>query len=173
MITRRDFLKTFAAVAAVLPFGRAFASTQGDRILNLQNVHTGESLSVRYGASGVYDPGALDAINHLLRCHYTDEIKPVDVDLLDLLCGIKNHFGRDRQIHIVSGYRSPAYNTHLMSMGRRVASDSLHMYGLAIDFSIPGIGSRQISRLAKSLAAGGVGRYPQFVHIDVGPRRYW
>jgi uncharacterized protein YcbK (DUF882 family) len=173
MITRRKFLLACLAGAVLSPFGGVFASAGEDRILDLYNVHTGESLNIRYCSSGKYDSHALANINYFLRCHYTNEVREIDPGLLDLLCGIKDNLGGRREIQIISGYRSAAYNESLISQGRNVSRNSLHLRGLAIDFSIEGIGNDRISRIAKSYSAGGVGKYPEFVHIDVGRVRYW
>lgn len=173
MISRRDFLKTAVSIAAVLPFTQAFASQNSERVLSLYSTHTGESLRACYYAAGRYDTAAIDAVNYLLRCHYTNEIRPIDIGVLDLLCAVKDLLGKDKQVEIISGYRSPAYNTYLLGLGRRVSKDSLHLQGLAVDLTIPGVSNHTLSRAAKSFGAGGVGRYSQFVHIDVGPVRYW
>jgi uncharacterized protein YcbK (DUF882 family) len=59
--------------------------------------------------------------------------------------------------------------------GRGVASQSLHMFGQAIDIRVPGIRTGELKTLAVALAAGGVGYYPQpdFVHVDIGRVRSW
>jgi len=173
MISRRNFLRTIAAAAAFYPFRKIFASTIGDRRLSLYNIHTDESLDITYFSGGRYDFEALGKINYLMRCHYNDKVKPIDVGVLDLLCDIKDRLGADREIQIISGFRSPEYNEHLRSIGRHVAKNSFHMQGVAIDFSIQGFSMSSLSRTAKSFLAGGVGRYPEFVHIDTGPVRYW
>jgi uncharacterized protein YcbK (DUF882 family) len=149
------------------------SSKEVERSLNLYNIHTNERLHVKYYESGIYDKNALHEINYLLRCHYSNEIIPIDTSLLDLLCDIKDIFGKDKEVHIISGYRSFAYNEYLRSLGRKVVQNSLHLYGLAIDFSITGISTSKLSSIAKSFSAGGVGKYPEFVHIDVGRIRYW
>lgn len=173
MISRRNFLKTALTVTASYPFTRAIAAPKAERSLKLYNTHTDESLSRIYYSSGIYNDSAIKEINYLLRCHYSNEVMPINIKLLDLLWNIKDVFGKDREIHIVSGYRSHAYNRFLRNIGRMVAMESLHLYGLAIDFSIPGISSHELSRIAKSFSAGGVGRYPGFVHIDLGRIRSW
>lgn len=173
MISRRNFLKTAFALTAAYPFRKVFAFSKEERFLNLYNVHTGERLNMTYYQSDTYDHGAIDKINYLLRCHYTNDIIPVDIKLLDLLCDIKDIFGKDREVHIISGYRSFVYNEYLRSLGRKVVQNSLHLYGLAIDFSIPCVSSCELSNVAKSFAVGGVGKYPEFVHIDLGRVRYW
>lgn len=173
MLTRRNFLRTLFAFTAYYPFKKVSPSHKSEKFLYLYNIHTGERLNTIFYASGTYVADAIDKINYLLRCHHTNEVMPIDISLLDLLCNIKDVFGKEREIHIISGYRSRLYNEHLRSLSRKVAQDSLHLYGLAIDFAIPGVSSSELSSVAKSFSAGGVGRYPEFVHIDLGPIRYW
>lgn len=178
MISRRNFLKTLALISASHPFKNVFASinreaNKNERVINLFNIHTGERLNIQYYSSGIYDHEAIDRINYLLRCHYSNEVKPLDVRVIDLLCDIKDIIGKDKEVHIISGYRSPEYNKYLRSIGRKVVKDSLHLYGLAIDFSILGVNSNKLSDAAKSFHAGGVGRYSEFIHVDIGRIRYW
>lgn len=174
MISRRNFLKTVAAgIASVYPFKKAFASQKTERIFNACNIHTGESLDIKYFSNGVYDINALNDIYYLLRCHHTNQVKPVDLELLNLFSDIINILGRDKHINIISGYRSPQYNEYLIRLGRKVAKNSLHLQGLAIDFNVEGIDTYSIANIAKSFKAGGVGHYPEFVHIDTGRIRYW
>jgi uncharacterized protein YcbK (DUF882 family) len=173
MISRRNFLKAAVTLAGAYPFRKVLASPKMERSLKLYNIHTSENLYTKYYESGMYINNALHEINYLLRCHYSNEITPIDTSLLDLLCDIKDIFGKDKEVHIISGYRSHAYNEYLRSMGRKVVQNSLHLYGLAIDFSITGVSISELSSAAKSFSAGGVGKYPEFVHIDVGRIRYW
>lgn len=173
MVSRRFFLKALLAGTALYPFAKSSASETAERVLKMYNIHTNESLDIRYYASGGYDPESLERINYFLRCHFTNEVKNIDIMLLDLLCNIKNVLGKDRQIQIVSGYRSPAYNRYLISRGRDVSRNSLHLQGVAVDFAIPGIGNSKLFSAAKSFLAGGVGHYPDFIHIDTGRIRYW
>ncbi|MBE0425070.1 MAG: YcbK family protein [Nitrospirae bacterium] len=178
MISRRKFLKIFALIAAYLPLQikYTFAITKNnktERILNLYNIHTDEKLNIKYYHSGIYDHDAIDKINYILRCHYTDEIKPINLKVIDLLCDIKDRVGKEKEVYIISGYRSSLYNDYLKNTGRNVAKNSLHLYGLAIDFSIPGIYNNKLFQIAKSFRAGGVGKYTEFIHIDIGSVRYW
>ncbi len=162
-----------AAASVLYPFGKVFGSVKAERHLSLYNIHTDESLDISYFSAGSYDFEALDKINYLLRCHYNNTVKPIDIGVLDLLCDVKNRIGADKEIQIISGYRSPEYNDYLRGIGRNVAKNSYHMKGVAIDFSIHGFSMGSLSQAAKSFLAGGVGRYAEFVHIDTGPVRYW
>jgi uncharacterized protein YcbK (DUF882 family) len=185
IISRRNFLKIVAAGAAVYPFNNVFASqkiasktatkttSKTERTLNMHNIHTGENLEIKYYSSGKYDPDALNEINRFLRCHNTNKVHDIDIRLLDLLYKIKNVTGKNQQAQIISGYRSPAHNEYLLSLGRRVSPNSLHLQGRAIDFTIPGINNSRLARIARSFAAGGVGLYSSFVHIDTGRVRHW
>jgi len=173
VISRRAFVMGLAAAAAAYPLSGAIGSLPPERTLNAYNVHTDESLDITYYAEGSYDTEALERINHLMRCHYTNEVKPIDIRVLDLLCDIKDRLGNGKRIEIISGYRSNEYNEYLRMKSHKVARDSFHLHGLAIDFSVSGTSKETISRLAKTFYAGGVGKYREFVHIDVGPIRYW
>jgi len=173
MISRRSFIKTLTLATLACSAGEAFGLAKKDRTLNLLNIHTSERLDVTYCSSGVYDKTALNDINRLMRCHYTNEIKHIDVKVLDLLCDIKDKIGNNKEVLVISGYRSPAYNTYLREHGNGVVSNSLHLQGHAIDFRIPKVDMRRLSALAISCRAGGVGTYRDFVHIDDGRVRYW
>ncbi len=47
------------------------------------------------------------------------------------------------------------------------------MKGLAIGFAVPGIGTGDLFELARSCGFGGVGKYPDFAHIDAGRVGCW
>jgi len=179
MISRRSFLKGafFAAgaygLAAISPPRGGALNRSADRVLDLHNVHTGERITTRYCADGCYDEKELGRIDYLLRCHYSNTVKHIDRKVIDLLCDIKDRLAPGKEITIISGYRSPEYNAHLRRLGRHVAATSLHMEGLAIDFAINGVVMAEAYRTARGFGAGGVGKYPDFSHIDVGRVRYW
>ncbi len=173
MITRRNFLKSCLIGASFFTFHTAFALTTPERILDMRNIHTGEHLNISYFSLGVYDDDALEKINYFFRCHYTNEVMPIDIRVLDLLSAIKDCIGRQQSIQIISGYRSDIYNDKLIREGRSISRKSLHLRGRAIDFAIEGVSNRRIAQLARSFREGGVGLYPEFVHVDVGRVRYW
>jgi uncharacterized protein YcbK (DUF882 family) len=178
-ITRRSFLQMAVAGAATFSGGRAsFAKPllSETGTLSLYNTHTYERLSVNYRRpDGSYDLDALSAINRLMRCHFTNQITIMDVNALDYLDLVDKRLGGGNEIHIISGYRSPSYNSFLQGSGRHVARHSLHLAGKAIDIAIPGIALDRIRHAAVALKLGGVGYYPGsgFVHIDSGKIRTW
>jgi uncharacterized protein YcbK (DUF882 family) len=110
-----------------------------------------------------------------MRDHRTDEIKPVDPNLLDLLHRIVMEIRPRASINIISGYRSPRTNAALRKVTTGVARKSLHMQGRAIDIRIPGYQTTALRQLAIDLQSGGVGYYAisDFVHLDTGPVKVW
>lgn len=180
-LSRRTLLKVgltcMAGMALPLP---SFAQLSGpgdrERSLSLFNTHTGESLqSVVYWSGGDYLPEALADINFLLRDHRTDQIKPMDPKLFDLLHILSNKLDNHKPFQIISGYRSPESNRKLRQTSSGVAKKSFHLAGQAVDIRLPGRNLAQLKRAALNLRAGGVGYYPQsnFVHVDTGPLRSW
>ena len=174
---RRRILKLAGALTlACLPVPALARTSVGEqRSLAFLNIHTGERLSAVYWADGRYLTAALGEIDHLLRDYRTDEVKPIDRRLLDLLHLLRNRLDSGAPFHVISGYRSPATNNMLAKRSGGVARKSLHMRGMAIDMNLPGRDLATLHRAARSLRLGGVGYYPKpgFVHLDVGRVRYW
>lgn len=146
-----------------------------ERTLSLHNLHTGESLETVYCIHGKYLPEALADISHILRDHRSNEIRPIDPKLLDLLFAMHQRLNARRPFHIISGYRSAATNAMLRQRSKGVAKHSLHIQGKAVDIRLPGRSLASLRRAAVTLRCGGVGYYPRskFVHLDTGKVRYW
>lgn len=148
---------------------------RGDGHINLVNLHLGEAVDVQYRqTNGNYNFTALDEVNKTLRCRMTHQVHEIPSALIEVIDEIQDHFDVDH-IDVISGYRSPLLNSHLKSLGRKVATYSLHMEGLAIDIRVPGVSTKEVRDYAKFLRKGGVGYYPgnNFVHVDLGRVRYW
>lgn len=179
--SRRSFLKaSLLTTLAFLHPEKATASFSAEKQptgrLNLYNIHTGEKINATYrDPDGQYNTQAISELNWLLRCHHTDQQHSIDLQTLDFLDLVNTRLGCNNEIHIISGYRSPEYNNHLLRLGRKVAKHSLHMEGRALDIRIPGTPLSNLQRTALSLRIGGVGYYPSgdFVHIDSGAYRTW
>jgi len=171
LIHRRNFLKSTVAIASTYSLP-AFA--HNERVLNLLNMHTGESLRTVFWAEGEFIPDALTDINKLLRDHRNDQIAVIDPALLLLLSGVRDKVGGN-VVHIISGYRSPETNEMLAAQSKGVAKHSMHLDGKAIDIRIPGRDLSRIHKAALAAQGGGVGYYPssQFVHMDTGRVRNW
>ncbi len=179
-IGRRGFLAAGLATTAACFFPhKAVAAVSkflsAERSLSFYNTHTGEQMKTVYWSQGAYVPQALDDINHILRDFRTGEVKEIDRDLLDLLFALQDKLENTRPFSIISGYRSAETNALLRVISKGVAKDSLHIYGKAIDISLPGCDLKTVQRAAIDLQRGGVGYYPvsDFVHVDVGRIRYW
>jgi uncharacterized protein YcbK (DUF882 family) len=114
-------------------------------------------------------------LNWLMRDFRTDEVIPIDADLVNLMYGIQTRIGRGKPLVLLSGYRSPETNQNLIAEGHGAAENSMHLVGRAADIHIQGIHLRYLSRAAMSFRAGGVGTYwgNNFVHVDTGRIRFW
>jgi len=179
--SRRSFLKvslltTFAFLHPGLAQANFPKGNQPSGRLNLYNIHTGEKINTTYrDPDGQYNAQAINELNWLLRCHHTDQQHPIDLQTLDFLDLLNSRLGRNNEIHVISGYRSPEYNDRLLRLGHKVAKNSLHLVGRALDIRIPGTALATLQRTALSARLGGVGYYPSsdFVHIDSGTFRTW
>lgn len=180
--SRRHLLKRallLAAAPLVIPTGLSFAELHNlwssERSVSIYNTYTGESLKRPYWREGVYLSDAMAEISYIFRDHRTGEIKPIEPQLVDLLCAIRRKLGTWKPFHIISGYRCPATNALLRKKNPGVAKKSLHMHGKAADIRLPGCGLSLLRQVAMDMRGGGVGYYPksQFVHVDVGRVRYW
>ena len=179
--SRRTLLQTSVAGLAMLGSralspSSAFAGGLPEGRLALFNVWTDERLDVNYrNEAGQYDLEALDDVNRIFRCHYTGQVAAMDVRVLEYVNLVQHKLGGGREIHIISGFRSPEYNALLVRSGRRAARNSLHMQGQAVDMRIPGVHPKVVRQVAVELRRGGVGYYPRskFVHLDSGPFRIW
>jgi uncharacterized protein YcbK (DUF882 family) len=175
--SRRRFLQASGGVAAGLLIAPAHAGLDrhGQRALSLRNLHTGEKITRTYWADGEYLAEPLSDIDHLLRDHRTDEVHPIDPQLLDVLHRLQYRVGSRKSFEIISGYRSPKTNAMLRGNSGGVARKSLHMQGKAIDVRLPGHDLGKLRQAALSLKAGGVGYYPKsnFLHMDTGRVRHW
>lgn len=146
----------------------------GDGVITIFNTHGGEFETIRYkNDEGRYLDDGVERINSILRCRLTGEEANMSLRLVELLDHIEDHFKASR-IEIVSGYRSPTLNAALRKVSRRVARNSLHMEGMAVDIRIPNVNLQELKSYARALHSGGVGYYPgHFVHIDIGKVRFW
>jgi uncharacterized protein YcbK (DUF882 family) len=177
---RRRFIKMtiFSGLTAFVPLHALAAIpdfTPQDRSLNLYNPVTEETLTTTYWFNGQYVPEALEKIDYIMRDHRTDEVKSIDLGLINLLHTIKIQIELDEPFHIVSGYRCRKSNELLRKSGRNAARNSYHLKGQAADIRLPDGHLASLLKVATVIKGGGVGYYPRdnFVHVDVGPVRYW
>lgn len=145
------------------------------RSLSLYNPNTKDSFNGVYWCKGEYDKDALKKINHIMRDFRINDVKQIDTHLLDLLSSISLKLKPEKPFQVISGYRSPETNAKLRKRGKGAAKNSYHIQGKAVDIRLPGYRTSALRRAAYKMKGGGVGYYPnqKFVHIDVGPIRYW
>ena len=173
-MNRRNFLGL--ALSAVATPVLAKKQNKQPRILSLHHLHTDEKIKVAYRIGDRYQRDALYKLNHFLRDFRTGDVAVIDPKLFDLLYDINKRLGHsDGAFEIVSAYRSPRTNAMLRKTSRRVARNSLHMSGKALDIRFSSASTRRIRDSALSLRRGGVGFYSRsdFVHVDTGSVRRW
>jgi uncharacterized protein YcbK (DUF882 family) len=148
---------------------------KGDGRINLLSAKNGISFNGQYRKSkGIYDEKALKTIHRLFGAEKDRPLSTISLRLIEFLDYLEDHLHPGARITIVSGYRSPQYNTELRNKGRLAAKASLHQYGMAADIKIQGTSSKRVWNTVKKLKYGGTGYYKgKLVHIDVGPARFW
>lgn len=181
LISRRNFLLAGASAAllALTPM-RLWAAPRKkiirpkkfippDKTLILYNTHTGEKLKETFYAHGKIQKEALKRIGYLLRDHRTNQIKAIDIKLIELMFSIKTLLDYKKPFEIISGYRSSTTNNKLKKAGRGVAKNSYHVKGQAVDIAFTGLTLPRAYRAAQRLSKGGVGYYSssKFIHMDV------
>jgi uncharacterized protein YcbK (DUF882 family) len=184
-LNRRQFLQYLSAAPALagasnvlaMPSQKLILPTEEHRSLKLRSLHTGEKIDVTYWEHGDYLLDGLAELFLLMRDHRENRIAPIDINLLDQLHSIQSKLDTQREIMLVSGYRSPETNGSLRNSGKGagVARRSLHMSGRAMDFRIPGLNLRHVHKATLASTAGGVGYYGRsgYIHMDTGRKRRW
>ncbi len=163
----------WATLALALPIAPA-AWAAAPRSIALYYTHTGERLEAVYYVDGEYVPEAIAELSRLLRDYRTGEVCQFDPRLFDTLHALNLACG-EGAFEVVSAYRSEQTNAMLRRHSRRVATNSLHVTGRALDLRLPNRDTRHLRDAALALGQGGVGYYPRsdFVHLDTGPVRRW
>lgn len=176
--SRRDFCQSISVLGGAVICPNLMAQTESlvsQKILNVYNIHTGESIKATIWDEGEYQMDELARLDNLMRDHRSGEVKAIDRDMYELLFQLQQTFNPKQSINIISGYRCQATNNMLRGRSSGVAKKSMHTQGRAIDFAIPGVNHQSLCKAAISMQAGGVGSYPRsgFVHIDNGRVRRW
>jgi uncharacterized protein YcbK (DUF882 family) len=175
LCSRRLFLSFGLVVAGGFVASSARAALAAPRKLSFYHTHTGETLSATYWQNGIYDTRALGELNYILRDFVNGEEMPIDRSLLDLLSDLHRELGSHAPFEIISAYRSPSTNAMLRARSDGVAKNSYHLKAMAIDVRLKDVQLDRLHQVAVDMKRGGVGIYHQsdFVHVDVGPVRYW
>jgi uncharacterized protein YcbK (DUF882 family) len=181
---RREFLGALAAAPVsqyleVPIVGQDFWSRP--RTLDLQRKDTNERFAMTYWQNGSVDYDGYKKACEMMRDAHVGEVVQMDMRLLDLICATQawiKYYGYNVPFLIHSAYRSKRTNQRIEG----AAKDSKHMYGQAVDFTVPGVPAEYMGKLAQYFLktdgkGGGVGFYQssQFTHMDtgVGRERIW
>lgn len=120
-----------------------------------------------YKPDGTFDDASLAKLDELFRCRQTGEVRAVRPELYEQLSRISDHFGGDKRVELISGFRFAE------------RSSSRHFHASAMDIRIKGVTIREMYKYAESLDGGdmGIGLYPtsNFIHVDYrapGERSY-
>lgn len=144
--------------------------------IKLINSNTKQKISFKFQKEHKLTTSEIWALNDLLKDWRTGEIKKIDfIVLRDFLkvCAVCSQKNEVLTVNVHSGYRSKETNENLRRNSYKVAKNSLHILGKAIDFSIDGISSKRLAKIVRTHSNGGVGSYKNFVHLDSGPKRSW
>jgi uncharacterized protein YcbK (DUF882 family) len=165
----------FFTLLASLCWSPVWGQSDTQRVLSFYNTHTQERLTVTYKNGDHYIPEAMEKISKILRDHRTGDTHPIDPRLIDFLYDLLTAVDNHGEVHIISGYRSPATNNKLRQKSKGVASRSQHMQGKALDFRLPGTETAVLRETARAMKKGGVGYYQKldFIQIDTGRVRSW
>jgi uncharacterized protein YcbK (DUF882 family) len=175
---RRFRALAVVATIALLPttgLGENAADANGQRTLQLTNIHDGKNLTVTFHNEHDIAPDAAAALRHLLRDYRVNEEHDMNFDLFMQLTDLARACGVPARFDVISGYRSPGTNAKLRAAGHNVAEHSQHMQGHAMDVRLESCPLSRLHELALAAKRGGVGFYPRsgFVHIDTGRVRSW
>ena len=100
-------------------------------------------------------------------CKDGSKVITVDYELVDLLQRLRDTLGKP--IIVTSGYRTVAYNKKCGGI-----STSHHLTGKAADIKVTGMTPLELAKAADTMGFRGIGVYPAFTHVDVGPKKlYW
>jgi uncharacterized protein YcbK (DUF882 family) len=143
----------------------------GVRRLKIYRPRYNEWFDRPYVENGQYVTEALAEFSYLARDSKTGKHMPYDPKNIDNIWTVWKKLDTSSHFSMTSGYRSPEHNATL----KGAATGSYHMKGKAADLVLQGRSVSQVYAAARSLNAGGVGKYTSdgFVHIDSGPIRTW
>lgn len=133
------------------------AKPSGNIWIRAENLNEEIQLNI-YKPDGTFDNAALAQLDELFRCTRTGVVRAVRAELYEQLSRIYDHFGGDKRIELISGFRFAE------------RSSSRHYHASAMDIRIKGVSIRDMYRYAESLDGGdmGIGLYPtsNFIHVD-------
>ncbi|NTW35675.1 MAG: DUF882 domain-containing protein [Syntrophobacteraceae bacterium] len=147
----------------------------GDGRFHIKNVKSGKEANVSLlNPDGSLNEMGSARIDEVFELTPRDGSHHISLRLLLMLDHFSDRVAPGRAINLTSGYRSPEYNSRLRNAGGNVASTSLHMDGMALDFNIDGVNGKELWRIIKDADCCGVGHYGGAnVHLDSARPRFW
>ena len=144
--------------------------------LNLRNVNTSETYSYRIKAAFFGNELNYDVLDYFFRDWRENKTIKMDRGVIKNFLKIcESLLGSDKELEvdITSGYRTQKTNEKLRQNSSRVAKNSMHLIGRAIDFKVRNRSIQNLEAIANNVTPGGLGVYSGFIHIDTGPYRRW
>ena len=191
MIDRRRMLALIGSGIVAAPLGPSRAAAAGwpmrSGLYGIDQRHLlirqsgrpprgGEALHAPFrNRDGTPLPAGVNALSWLFRdWRDRDQGLLIDIRLFDLLATVQTMLslveGRPCEIVLNSGYRTPERNRTIEG----AAANSQHIHGRAADVVVPGLSHAAVRDAAELAGTPGLGRYPGFTHLDVGPAgRRW
>ncbi len=172
-MNRRQALSVIAGCVAWPITARAIPRPPGPRRLRLVNAHTGETFDGAYRDDKGPIQHAVEELCVFLRDFHCGAVAEMDVGVFDFLADVLDAVG-EQKATVLSAYRTAETNAMLARTMFGVAENSQHIYGRAIDITLPAK-LPDAMEAARTMRRGGVGWYPHsnFIHIDTGPVRNW
>jgi uncharacterized protein YcbK (DUF882 family) len=147
-----------------------------DLQLSLLNANTNEVMDLTLSKDKKLSLEKHRLLNRFFKDWRTGEVTHIDSQLLSIFLKICTECSGSKnslRVNIHSAFRSKQTNEALRKNSVKVAKNSMHILGKALDFSVPSLSTVQLARNVKRHSKGGVGVYDTFVHLDSGPRRVW
>ena len=146
------------------------------QLIKLHNIHTGEAQEIEYNNQNQFTSADLANLDWLLRDWRENRVEKIDRRLISELMMIVKNLNNSNEklvVNIHSGFRTLKTNKYLRQRGRKVAANSFHLSGKAVDFTIEDFSVHNVLKKARTIASGGLGNYGTFIHLDTGPVRTW
>jgi uncharacterized protein YcbK (DUF882 family) len=162
-----------ALLEAETVMGRFYLMGNGK--LHIKNMHTGREASVYLiTPDGSMNEEGFCRIDEVFEFPTKEMGEHISPRLLFMLAYFSDLMAPGKMIKMESGYRSPDYNSTLRNAGGNVAKTSIHMDGMALDFSIDGVNGKVLWNTIKDKNCCGIGHYGgTSVHLDAGKPRFW
>ena len=154
----------------------SFYRPQKSFSLNLRNANTSEKYAYRIKAAFFENELNYDMLDYFFRDWRENKTIEMDRGVVTnflKVCESLLGFDRELEVDITSGYRTAKTNEKLRRNSSKVAKNSMHLVGRAIDFRIKNRSISNLEQAAEKFTPGGLGIYSSFIHIDTGPYRRW